>query len=97
MQPVKIIRSKPHFVQHTERTLSEAQLSADPDLVAAGWELRFIADGTRTPEVRELYERIGFEVRAEPLPGTDDPDECRSCQDMVRRHFHAIYTRRRSP
>jgi len=96
MRPITIIRSKSHVVQQTERTLSESQLSADPDLVAAGWELRFIADGHRTAEARELYEQIGFDVRAEPLPGTDDPDECSSCQDIVR-HFHAIYTRRRSP
>ncbi len=95
MLPIKIIRSKSHVVRHTDRTLSESQLSADPDLVAAGWELRFIADGHRMPEARELYEQIGFEVRAEPLPGTDDPDECSSCEDIVQ-HFHAIYTRRRS-
>jgi len=93
--PIKVIRSKSHFVQQTARTLSESQLSADPDLVAAGWELRFIADEHRMPEARELYEQIGFDVRAEPLPGTDDPDECSACQDIVR-HFHAIYTRRRS-
>ncbi len=95
MQPIKITRSKSHVVQDTERTLSESQLSADPDLVAAGWELRFIADGNRTPEARDLYEQIGFEVRAEALPGAHDPDECSSCQDTVQ-HFHAIYTRRRS-
>jgi hypothetical protein len=95
MRPITIIRSKSRVVQHTARTLSESQRSADPDLVEAGWELRFIADGHRTAEARELYEQIGFDVRAEPLPGTDDPDECTSCQEAVR-NFHAIYTRRRS-
>ena len=95
MPSSKVIRSKSQFVQHTGRTLSESQSSADPDLVAEGWELRFIADSHRMTEARDLYEQIGFDVRAEPLPGTDDADECAGCQDIVRR-FHAIYTRRRS-
>lgn len=95
MPPIKIIRSRSHAVRDAGRTLSESQLAADPDLVAAGWELRFIADSHRMPEALDLYKQIGFEVRAEPLPGTDDPDECSSCQDAVRQ-FHAIYTRRRS-
>lgn len=96
MEPIKIIRSRSHVPQHDERMLSESQLAADPDLIAAGWEWRFIADSHRTAEACELYEQIGFEVRTEPLPGTDDAGECEPCQDTVR-HFHAIYTRRRSP
>ena len=74
MLPIKIIRSEVARRAAHRRTLSESQLSADPDPVAAGWScgLSPTAIGCRR---RELYEQIGFEVRAEPLPGTDDPDE----------------------
>jgi hypothetical protein len=43
--------------EEARRVLSEAELTADPALVAEGWERRFVTDGRRATEVIDLYER----------------------------------------
>jgi hypothetical protein len=74
------------------RLLSDEQLQADPVLTAAGWTRRFIADAQRVREATALYERLGFEVRAEALTSGDVADECNDCQ-LVLLGFRTIYTR----
>jgi hypothetical protein len=76
------------------RMLSEAQLAPDPERVAAGWERRFIADATRTPEVVTLYESLGFEVAADPIRRDDLPDGCDDCQLAQLLGFRTVYTRK---
>lgn len=77
------------------RVLSEAQLSPDPARVADGWQRRFIADGGRAKEAIELYERLGFEVVADPLQPDDLAEECDDCVLVALMKFRTIYTRKK--
>ena len=56
--------------------LNEAQLLPDPVLTAQGWERRFVADGARAKEAIDLYQQLGFEVRAEPVGSAELGDDC---------------------
>jgi len=78
------------------RFFSDAQLEADPQLVAEGWERRFTADEQRAREVMELYSRLGYEVRAEPVRAEELHDDCQDCQSVVAIHFRTIYTRQKA-
>ena len=80
--------------QEAQRLLSEAQLAPDPARVAAGWERRFIAEGTRVEEAVRLYQELGFEVCADPLQPEDLAGECEDCQLLMLLQFKTIYTRR---
>lgn len=51
----------------------------DPELVARGWEPRFVSDQRRAKEAEELYAELGFEVRAEPAGEGPLGDACREC------------------
>jgi len=79
-----------------DRVLSPGQLQADPELVAQGWERRFTADAQRANEAMELYEKLGYEVRAEPVRPQELDDDCVDCRTVVSFHFLAIYTRKKS-
>jgi len=81
--------------QEARRFFSEAQLKPDPALVAEGWEPRFIADARQTKEATELYEELGFEVRAEPVPIEDMGEDCSDCQALILLQFKTIYTRKK--
>lgn len=81
--------------QEAKRFFSEAQLKPDPALVAEGWQPRFIADARQTKEATELYEQLGFEVRAEPVPAEQMGDECSDCQVLLLLQFKTIYTRKK--
>jgi hypothetical protein len=81
--------------QEARRALSEAQLQADPDRIAAGWERRFIADPQRAQEAIELYTEMGFEVCADPVKPDELGEECEDCQLLAQLRFRTIYTRRR--
>jgi hypothetical protein len=81
--------------QEARRFFSEAQLKPNPALVAEGWQPRFIADARQTKEATELYEELGFEVRAEPVPVEDMGDECSDCQALILLQFKTIYTRKK--
>lgn len=83
--------------EEARRVLSEAALSADPKLVAEGWERRFIADGRRAEEAVALYQQLGYEVRAEPLRKEELEDNCEDCQLVALMQFKTIYTRRKGP
>jgi hypothetical protein len=80
--------------REARRFLSEAQLEPDPVLEAAGWERRFIADARRAEEAMELYTKLGYEVRAEPVLSEELGDECEDCQLVAAFKFKTIYTRK---
>ncbi len=77
-----------------KRALSESQLRPDPELIAAGWERRFVADARRAEEAMELYEQLGFEVRAEPAQAEELADDCEDCQLLLMFQFKTVYTRK---
>jgi hypothetical protein len=81
--------------QEARRVLSEAQLEADPALIAAGWERRFIGDARQVKEAVELYSQLGFEVHTEPVKVEEMDDDCEGCQVVVLLQFQTIYTRKK--
>lgn len=91
----KIVKIESPLSRSTRRFLSDDQLRPDPALVAEGWERRFTADEQRTKEVMELYAKLGYEVRAEPVRAEELDDDCQDCRTVVSVHFRTIYTRKR--
>lgn len=81
--------------QKDPQVLSDSQLRPDPELAAAGWERRFIADGQRAKEAMELYTQLGFEVRAVPVQPSELGNECEDCQAVSLLSFKTIYTRKK--
>ena len=69
-------------------------VDADPQLVAQGWEMRFVTDGQRASEVVDLYRQLGFEVRLEPLRGAGAEGDCTDCRLVQALHMAMVYTRR---
>ena len=82
--------------QEAHRILSEGQLSADPDLVAQGWERRFITDGRRAREMVDLYSELGYEVHLEPLDEQEFAEECEDCALVALLKFVTLYTRKKA-
>jgi len=78
-----------------KRIVSEAQIHADPDRIAAGWERRFVADASRVEEMTNLYRKLGFEVVADPILPQLFEGDCEDCQLLVYLQFRMIYTRKR--
>lgn len=64
------------------------------NLVAQGWERRFLVDGTRAAEAAQLYRALGFEVRLEPLAPGDQDVPCDACLIASLLRFQTVYTRR---
>ena len=58
-----------------------------------GWQRRFTADPQRIKEATDLYQKLGYEVRTEPVPSTEFHDDCAACHDVAL-HFQTIYTRK---
>ncbi len=87
------------FVVEAEarRLLADSALTADPELVAAGWERRFIADKQRADEAMELYRSLGYEVCAKPLRKEEVGPDCDDCQLVMLLNFTTIYTRTKQP
>lgn len=81
--------------EEARRVLSEAQLTADPVLIAEGWERRFVTDRRRAAEAVELYEELGYEVRTERVRREELESECEDCQLVLLMQFKTIYTRRK--
>jgi hypothetical protein len=72
----------------------------EEDLLAEGWERRFVATEPRLREAVELYEEIGFDVLLEPLPREEElkgagceESGCTACFDVDRARYKIIYTR----
>lgn len=92
----RLIHVEPSLGNSRDRVLSPALLEADPALVAQGWERRFTADEQRAREAIELYEKLGFEVRTEPVRPNELEEGCEDCRTVVAFHFLTIYTRKKS-
>ena len=70
-----------------KRALSEEQIRPDPELIADGWERRFVADAGRAEEAMELYET--------PMRYSDFVELCRH-RNALHYLLH-VDSRRRSP
>lgn len=92
----RIVKIESSLDELGKRVFSDAQLQADPALVAQGWERRFTADAQRVPEATELYSQLGYEVRAEPVQCEDRKNDCEDCHSFIVSKFKTIYTRRKS-
>ncbi len=80
--------------QEARRAVAEAQLEADPQRVADGWERRFIADPQRAKEAIDLYTEMGFEVCADPVRSEELGEDCEDCRLLAQLRFKTIYTRK---
>ncbi len=67
-----------------------------PELVAQGWERRFMAGAGRAKEATELYAAMGYEVHLEPILASDLSEECQGCT-LATNFFVTLYTRKRKP
>jgi hypothetical protein len=76
------------------RWAMEAAAAPDPVRLAAGWERRFIAAGSRVDETLDLYRELGYEVVADPVLPSDLAGECSDCAVVAALSFRMIYTRR---
>jgi hypothetical protein len=61
-----------------------------------GWARQFTADEPRLSEAVEEYQKLGFEVRLEPIDPEDLKGECASCLMAAGDRYKMIYTRRKS-
>jgi hypothetical protein len=91
----KIVKIEGLFYDLGKKFFSDAELRADPALVAEGWERRFTADAQRVQEVTELYSQLGYDVRAESLHPEELKDDCEDCHSLIVSKFKTIYTRRK--
>lgn len=75
-------------------------MPSDPDarddaLAAEGWVRRYTEGPARLRETIDLYESLGWEVRAEPLAPAELADECQDCF-LALSLFRVLYVRRRA-
>ncbi len=77
--------------------MSERQFDfePDPELIAQGWERRFMTDQVRAKESIELYESMGYEVLTEPVRPAELRDECIDCKVVVYFSYVTIYVRKK--
>jgi hypothetical protein len=75
----------------------------EEELVAAGWERRFIACEPRLSEMVEMYKEIGFEVHLESLPSKEEMEQssceesgCTACFYEDPERYRIIFTRQGS-
>lgn len=66
----------------------------NPELIAKGWERRFVADAKRAQDALEMYEELGHEVRIEPITLEVLKDECHGCL-VILKQLKAVYTRKK--
>lgn len=74
-------------------SVPESGTRVDPERLAAGWELRFVATGERVHEMVDLYRELGFEVVADPVYRVGMEEGCETCFTQGL-EYRAIYTRR---
>ncbi|HLF91801.1 MAG TPA: hypothetical protein VI451_22875 [Anaerolineales bacterium] len=70
----------------------DTELLPKPELVAEGWERRFMAGPARVKEVIQLYKEMGFEIHLEPVVPADLSNDCQGCT-LATNFFVTIYTR----
>jgi hypothetical protein len=66
----------------------------DPELLAQGWVRRFMAAPERAREATDLYEAMGFEVKAVDLTPADFGPNCTECGSGLCQSYVLIYTRK---
>ena len=66
----------------------------DADLVAQGWERRFMADPIRAREAHRMYTELGFEVHLESVKPTELSELCGDCRLATCHAYLTIYTRK---
>jgi len=78
-------------------------MKREEELIADGWERRFIACEPRLSEMVATFKEIGFEVLLEPLPSKDEMDQagceesgCTACFDVDPERYRIIFTRQKS-
>lgn len=69
-------------------------LPPKPELLAQGWERRFMADPVRIEEGTRLYEELGFEVHIEGIDPSEFSEVCGDCRLATCFAYKTIYTRR---
>lgn len=70
----------------------------EAQLLAAGWERRFVAEEPRLSESVALYESLDFEVSLRPLSQDDlSVEDCTECFKSHPARFRVIYTRKAKP
>ncbi len=74
--------------------VSGCPVPADPELIAAGWQLRFFGDKRMAQEAMETYTDLNFEVRLEAMKIEKLRSECGGCKDMLAT-FNLLYTRKK--
>jgi hypothetical protein len=77
-------------------TFPDLDLQADPELVAQGWERRFMADPLQVKEATRLYKELGFEVHQEPVKPDEFNAVCAECSLTACKTYLTIYTRKPS-
>ena len=87
-------RCPPQGADAAELQVSGA-ITADPALVAEGWEQRYLADENRAAEARELYSALGYEVLEHRLEPDDFGPGCGECPVLVVcGSYVMVYTRK---
>lgn len=71
-------------------------IAPDPEMIANGWQRRFMADDVRKEEAIQLYEELGFEVRSMAVKATELSEICGDCRLVACTAYSTIYTRKRS-
>lgn len=85
---------KEGVVENSGRRVTDQQVEPHPELIADGWQQRFIGDPQRTAEAVELYSQMGYEVRTEPVKPMQLDDNCKDCLVLALCQFKTIYTRK---
>ncbi len=68
---------------------------ANSELIAEGWERRFMADPIQVKEASRLYNELGFEVSTEIIQVSELSELCGSCRLATCRAYVTLYTRKR--
>lgn len=69
----------------------------EPQLLASGWERRFLADKGRADETAELYRSMGLEVLVTAPSPAKFAENCEGCAATVCASYVIVYTRARNP
>ena len=69
-------------------------LSPNSELIAQGWERRFMLGPDRLDETCELYTELGYEVHKQLVEPPVDNQTCFECQTVACKDYVTIYTRK---
>jgi len=68
---------------------------ADVDLEARGWVQRSRAAPAKVPELKSMYEELGFEVCVQASKREDFEEKCGSCGDAATCSLVVVWVRRK--